>query len=393
VTASPSPATFLLIENGDLFAPEPRGVQSILVAGETIVRMGDVDRRALDMLGVEYDTVDARGCVVTPGLVDPHEHLLGGSGEGSLALQTPMLFVDEIARAGVTCVVGTLGVDTTMKTPAGLLARVKALNEEGLTARMWTGGYNVPPTTVMQSVREDMLFIGEVIGAGEIAISDPRGLDPAPRDLARLVRDTHTGGLLSGKAGVTHFHVGEEDTRLAPLCELIEQFRIPASWLYPTHVERSEALMDEAIALAHRGAHVDVDIVERDLARWVRYYFDHGGPPERLTVSSDADSSTPDILSGEVRALARDGDHPLERVLRLASTNAATVLCLDRKGRLDVGMDADILVLEHGSLDIRDVIARGRPVVRDGAVRIRERFIEQSSRRWSLEGAKAPPPS
>ena len=34
--------------------------------------------------------------------------------------------------------------DTTLKTIAGLLARVKALADEGLSTRMGSGGYNVP---------------------------------------------------------------------------------------------------------------------------------------------------------------------------------------------------------------------------------------------------------
>jgi beta-aspartyl-dipeptidase (metallo-type) len=199
---------FILIENGQLFDPEPRGRCSVLIANGVIEKVGTVDRQALDRLGVQTERIDASGCVVTPGLIDPHAHLLGGSGEGSLALRTPMMFVHEIARAGVTTVVGTLGVDTTMKTPAGLLARVKALNELGLTACMWTGGYNVPPTTVMSSVREDMMFVSEVIGAGEIAVSDERGLNQSPQELAKLIRDTHVGVLLSGKSGRTNFHVG-----------------------------------------------------------------------------------------------------------------------------------------------------------------------------------------
>src|SRR5215211_1380367 len=238
---------FVLIENGELFDPTPRGKRSLLLAGERIAKIGQVDRSALDRLGVDCDVIDASGCYVTPGLIDPHAHLLGGSGEGSLALQTPMMFVHEIARAGVTTVVGTLGVDTTMKTIPGLLARVKSLNELGLSTRMWSGGYNVPPTTVMGTIRDDMLFIDEVVGAGEIAISDERAVTTSSRKLARLVRDTHVGGLLSGKAGLTHFHVGEESTRLEPLRCIVERFQVQCEWLYPTHVHRSPELLEEAI--------------------------------------------------------------------------------------------------------------------------------------------------
>src|SRR5947199_8280875 len=110
-----------------------------------------------------------------------------------------MLFSREILRAGITTVIGTLGVDTTMKTVEGLLARVRTMREEGLSAWMWSGGYNVPPTTVMGSIRSDMLFVDEVIGAGEVAISDERSLNQSSQELATLVRDTHIGGLLSGK--------------------------------------------------------------------------------------------------------------------------------------------------------------------------------------------------
>ena len=95
--------------------------------------------------------------------------------------------------------VGCLGGDTTMKTPAGLLGKVKALRADGLAAWMWSGGYSVPPTTLLGSVRDDLMFVSEVIGCGELAISDERSLDPDPRDLARVVHDTHVGGLLSRK--------------------------------------------------------------------------------------------------------------------------------------------------------------------------------------------------
>src|SRR4051812_38158813 len=236
---------FILIENGQLFDPEPKGRQSVLICNEKIEKIGDIDRVAIERLGVECEVVDASGSYVMPGLIDPHAHLLGGSGEGSLALATPMMLVDEIARGGVTTVVGTLGVDTTMKTIEGLLARVKALEEMGISTHMWTGGYNVPPTTVLGSVRQDMMFIDEVVGAGEIAIADERGLNQSSQELAKLVRDTHVGGLLTGKSGLTHFHVGEEEVRLRPLRDIIEGFQVQPSWLFPTHVQRNEKLLDE----------------------------------------------------------------------------------------------------------------------------------------------------
>ncbi|HEV2736046.1 MAG TPA: amidohydrolase family protein [Longimicrobiaceae bacterium] len=381
---------FILIENGELYCPEPCGRGSLLVANEVIEKVGEVDRRALDALGVEYEAIDATGCVVAPGFLDPHQHLLGGSGEGSLALQTPMLFLHEIVPAGITSVIGTLGVDTTMKTISGLLARVKALGEEGLESWMWTGGYNVPPTTVMGSIRADLMYVDEVVGAGEVAISDERSLNQSRQHLASLVRDTHVGGLLTGKAGVTHFHVGEEDTRLQPLREIIEEYQVKPEWLYPTHVQRSAKLLDEAIELAKAGAHVDFDTAEQDLAKWFRYYLEHDGPLDRLSISSDADSGHPLIYFEQWRSLVLREGQPLERVLPIVGLNPARAVKLDkRKGTLEVGKDADIVVLDRDTLDVREVIARGNRMVKDGAVAKREKFLEKSFRTIRLTGDRA----
>lgn len=381
---------FILIENGDLYGPEPQGRKSVLIVDERIVKIGEVDRRALDALGVEHQVIDASGCIVAPGLLDPHIHLLGGSGEGSLALQTPMLFIHEIVAGGITSVIGTLGVDTTMRTLPGLLARVKALGEEGLESWMWTGGYNVPPTTIMGSIRDDLMFVDEIVGAGEVAISDERSLNPSPQQLSALVRDTHIGGLLSGKSGVTHFHVGEEDSRLQPLRDIIEHHRVKAEWLYPTHVQRTEKLLDEAIELAHAGAHVDFDTVEQDLARWFRYYVDHGGPLDRISISSDADSGHTLIYFEQFRSLVLRGGYPLERVLPLVTLNPARAVKLDkRKGTLEAGKDADVVVLKRDTLDVVEVVARGNRLVVDGRVTAREKFLQESYRTIRLEGDKA----
>src|SRR5688572_29638123 len=165
---------FTLIENGEVYAPERLGKTSLLLANDRIIKIGETDRSDLKSIGVEVDVIDASGCVVTPGLIDPHQHLLGGSGEEGFASQTPEISMSEIVSAGITTVVGCLGADTRMKTLPGLLAKVKGLEEEGLNARMWSGGYRVPPASITGSAMDDILFIDEVIGTGEIAIADER---------------------------------------------------------------------------------------------------------------------------------------------------------------------------------------------------------------------------
>jgi beta-aspartyl-dipeptidase (metallo-type) len=378
-----------IIENGEIYAPEPCGRQSVLLLDGKIGKIGDVDLHAVERLGLEFRVIDAAGCVVAPGFIDPHEHLLGGSGEEGFSTQTPMITLSEIVTAGITSVVGALGVDTTMKTMAGLLARVKGLKEEGLSAFLWSGGYNVPPSSVTQSIRNDMMFIDEVVGAGEIAIADKRGLCPQAPELAKLVLDTHVGGLLSGKAGITHFHVGEHDQRLKRLREMLEgDFAVEAEMLYPTHITRSEALMDEAIELAGRGAHVDIDTVEGELTRWVRYYLDHGGDPSKLTISSDSGASSPKKLYEEFCHAVVHARIPLETILPMITSNTATVLKLKTKGAIKTGFDGDLVVMEARSLEIRHVVASGQSMVFDGELARNENFLETTTRVIDLVGTK-----
>src|SRR5918912_4134002 len=78
-----------LIEHGDVYGPEPAGVQSLLLCGETIVKIGSINAAVLASLDVPCAIIDANGCFVTPGFIDPHQHLIGAAGEHGFFSRMP----------------------------------------------------------------------------------------------------------------------------------------------------------------------------------------------------------------------------------------------------------------------------------------------------------------
>ncbi|HLL81994.1 MAG TPA: amidohydrolase family protein [Longimicrobium sp.] len=358
------------IVNGELYGPGRLGPGSVLLVGERIAKVGGpVDPGSLSALGVPHQVLDAGGGLVIPGFVDPHQHLLGAGGEQGFASRMPEVPLEALALAGITTVVGCLGTDGVSRTLPALVAKARQLEAGGVSAYVYTGGFHVPPLTLCGSVVDDLVLIDRVIGVGELAIADPRSAQPDPRELARVVSMTYVGGTLSGKAGVTHFHVGPGRERLALLRRLLSDFELVPSSLYATHVNRTPELLDEGVELALKGAYVDMDTVDPGLGGWLRRYLEKGGPPDRITVSSDSHTkdASPARYLAEIVAAIREEGLPLEQVLPLVTANPAAALKLRRKGRLEVGCDADVVVLERESLRVRHVFARGRLLVRDGS--------------------------
>lgn len=335
----------LVVVNGKVLAPAPRGRANIVVAGGRIERIGDVDASAF-----EPEVIDASGCVIVPGLIDCHAHLIGGSGEKGWGSASGALSSADLFAAGITTVVGLLGTDTTTKTLPSLLGKVKALRAEGVNAWMWTGGYDA--RTLTGSIRDDIVLIEEIVGAGEIAIADRRGVHFDARELARIATDCYVAGTFTGKAGVLHMHTGEFPGRLSIVRELLD-LGVPAATLHPTHVNRNDELFAEAVELTRRGVTIDLDCVEESLPHWWQQF---DGDRSRVTISTDAPIGRAGALLDAVRSL------PIEEGLPLATVNPARVLNLHDVGEIAEGRRADLLLLDEDSLALRRVIAAGRTV-------------------------------
>jgi beta-aspartyl-dipeptidase (metallo-type) len=361
---------FTVIEYGEIYDPEPRGHASVLIVGDRIARIGEVDTGALRATGLPCRVIDASGKLVTPGLIDPHEHLIGAGGEEGFRTRTPEVPFDSIVKAGITTVVGCLGTDTVTRWLTTLLGRVRQLEEQGITAYMYTGGYPIPPPTITDTVTNDLVIVDRVIGVGEVAISDTRAWKPTLPQLATYVTEAMVGGSLGGKAGVVHFHVGEGKGRLSLLHRIIEEYEVDPAHIHAAHVNRNEVLMDDAIALARKGAFVCVDTTDDDTGRWLRYYRDGDGPWSQLFVASDAHTAdaTPEQLRDALTSSVREAGLALETMLPVFTRNTARALKLDTKGCLEADADADVVLLDAKTLAVTDVFARGQQVVKDGCV-------------------------
>lgn len=377
----------LLLLNADVLAPESLGRRDLLVGGGRILWMGPAGSRPALAKTLDVEVLDLGGARLIPGLIDGHVHVTGGGGEAGFRTRVPPVPLTRFTLAGVTSVVGLLGTDDVTRTPGELLATVQALREEGLNAWAYTGGYHLPPATLTGSVRSDLVYLEPFLGIGEIAISDHRSSQPSVEELLRLAADAHVAGLMTGKAGILHLHLGDGPRGLEPVRRALAESELPPSVFHPTHVNRRRALFDEALALARQGTTIDVTAfpVEETEDAWsapdaVHRYFESGAPAERLTVSSDAGGCLP-CFDGEgrvvhmdvgaagalmetIRALIARG-FALERVLAPFTTNPARVLRLAGKGTIATGADADLVVLDQDA-QVRTVIVRGVVHVEDG---------------------------
>ena len=369
---------FELITNASVFAPAALGIRHVLVCAGKIAYIGERIPQLDDALDVNVTDLD--GARLVPGLIDAHTHLTGGGGEAGPSTRVPPLALSQITSAGVTSVIGLLGTDDLTRNTQNLLSQVMGLREEGLSAWCYTGGYHVPVATLTGSVRSDIVNLEPVIGVGEVAISDHRSSQPTLEEILRLTSEAHVAGLMTGKAGIVHFHLGDGRRGLELIRQSLEISEIPARVFNPTHVNRNKALFEEACELSRLGCNVDLTAFPPDNSDqgWsaedaVERYLDKGCDDSRLTISSDGGGCLPHFdEQGELLKMGfascsamadcikslLDRGLPEQTVLPLMTSNVARLLKLTKKGQIETGFEADLVVLDQANR-VESVMARG----------------------------------
>jgi len=288
--------------------------------------------------------------------------------------------VSQLVEAGLTTVVGLLGTDTVTRSLPALLAKLKGLERDGVSTYMWTGGYRYPVHTLTGDIQTDMVLIDKVLGVGELAISDHRSNWPNYDEFVRVVSDLRVSGLLAGKAGLLHMHMGSAVNGLDLAWRVIKETTIPITHFYPTHMtDRGPALIADAKKWILAGGFVDFTADEANYTVTVdtlHQFRTDGVDLRRISVSSDAYGSMPefdsagrlirygvghpDVTIKTIQTLVLQKGWPLEQALMFSTINPATFTGLANKGTLASGQDGDVLVLHPQNLKPQYVFARGQ---------------------------------
>ncbi|MDH2336915.1 beta-aspartyl-peptidase [Clostridium perfringens] len=370
-----------VIKNIEVYDPEYLGKKDIVILSDKIEGLYDSVNIPKDFINIQV--IDGDGMIAVPGFIDCHVHIIGGGGEGGFRTRTPELQLSSIVKGGITTLVGCIGTDGVCRDMKGLVAKAHALCEEGVTCYCYTGSYDVPVNTITKTIKSDLLLIDKVIGVGEIALSDHRSSQPTYEQFVNIVAQARVGGILSGKAGIVNVHLGNGKRMIEYITRLINETEIPANQIIPTHMGRSRELFEAGINHAKAGGQIDLTTSsdpqhleegEVRAGEGLKKLLDAGVDIERITFSSDGNGSMPlfdengelkglgicsvESLFNEVKEAIKLGV-PLEKAIRVITSNVANVLKLSHKGFISTGKDADIILLDKKNLDINSVISRG----------------------------------
>src|SRR6056297_810526 len=374
----------IIIKNAEIYTPNFIGKKDIVVLGDKLISIRDNIEEIFNVNFLNFKTINAEGKYIVPGFIDSHQHFLGGGGEGGFHTRTPEIQLTDITKGGVTTAIGCLGTDSVARNLKALLAKTRALEEEGITTYMYTGSYRIPVDTITEGIREDIMIIDKVIGVGEIALEDHRSSQPCYEEFKKVVAEANIGGMLAGKAGVVDVHMGKGKNGLEYLYRIIEEGILSVKNILPTHINRNQNLLDQGKA----GGMIDLTTSsskekskENQCAESLKYLLEEDVSIDNITFSSDAQGSLPKFdkngnmigmkigqvssLYAAVRSAVLNYGIDLETALKVITKNPAQIFKLKTKGRIRENNEADLVILNRDDLLIESVIACGKVMIKN----------------------------
>ena len=379
--------TALLIKNARVFAPQDLGKNDVLMVNDRIVAVGQNLAPQLP----DLEILDASGKILTPGFFDQHIHVTGGGGEGGPSTRTPELVLSELISCGTTSVVGVSGTDYTTRSIPNLLAKVRALQTEGVSAWMYTSNYKYPATTLTDSIANDLFFVPEVIGV-KISLGDHRSSIPTAQQVLAVLAEVRVGAMIAGKTGFLHIHTGNIPGAFEMYDEILAK-GFPIKHIRPTHCGRIRHVFDSAVEFCKKGGWIDI-------TTGASCCFDHpaqavieaigmGVDPTHITLSTDGHGSVPRFnekgemvglgvggVDGNLKETIRlisDCKMPIEQALLFTTKNVGDALGFKDQGRVEVGACANACLFTE-DFNLTHVVARGRVMMRDGEVVVKGTF-------------------
>lgn len=337
----------LLIKGGRVIDPSVGldAVRDVAITGGRIMAI------EAGITGDAADTIDARGKIVAPGLIDIHTHAGRGKDSPALALQDGVTgFVDA----------GSGGPDN--------------IDEIAAVLR---GGPQIGRALVNVAMRTGFTG-GELMDINRASVSLVRGAIARNRDVvigvkARLSQDVagtnDLEGLRRAQEAATSFglpvmiHIGQSVSPMRAILPLLKRGDIVTHMYAPppnSILDDQGRLIPDVTAARRRGVifdfgngvtgHFNWDMVERATKQ--------GFWPDTLSTDWAATSRTTGVVDfPNVMSKLLMFGMPLAQVVACATTNAAKVFdSFSDRGTLNIGAPADVAIMElrEGSFEFLD---------------------------------------
>lgn len=189
---------------------------------------------------------------------------------------------------------------------------------------MLTGAYHLPSPTITGDVAKDIIYFEEIIGAGEIAISDHRSSNPSVDELSKFAAHVRVAGMLGGCAGIINLHMGDAKNPSQIIYDIVENTEWNFRQFLPTHINRNACIFEDAKSYGKNGP---IDITtssypyypdeEVKPSRALKILLESGVPLSNITFSSDACGSLPAFHPHTGELIRLDRGLPISNLIEL----------------------------------------------------------------------------